>query len=175
MLGEGEIGDGQDGVVGHLVINEERDQIQSMTRLSLVPTLDASSLPMSLLAQAEANPANAEQILRQILAENTTTTDPAVLRDKETALVKLGQLYRDQKCVVLDFGSSLVKIESRNASSLAGVITLSRSFMSSTAKAKTAKLSTHICYLSLSPTSHPIQSEPYSTFSPPFQTVKKSK
>ncbi|EKM82308.1 hypothetical protein AGABI1DRAFT_97335 [Agaricus bisporus var. burnettii JB137-S8] len=97
---------------------------------------------MSLLAQAEANPANAEQILRQILAENTTTTDPAVLRDKETALVKLGQLYRDQK----------------NASSLAGVITLSRSFMSSTAKAKTAKLiRTLLDFFSAIPNSQEIQ------------------
>jgi len=76
-----------------------------------------------LLAQAEAKPAQAEQIYKQILAD-TSTSDAEGLRDKETALVKLGELYRDQK----------------NGSALAEVITLSRSFMSSTAKAKTAKL-----------------------------------
>ncbi|KAF8964888.1 hypothetical protein BDZ97DRAFT_2074971 [Flammula alnicola] len=46
------------------------------------------------------------------------------LRDQEVALLKLGDLYRDQK----------------NAQGLADVITQSRAFMSSTAKAKTAKL-----------------------------------
>lgn len=50
-----------------------------------------------LLAQAEANPAQAQQIYTQILADNPNTTDAQILRDKETALVKLGELYRDQK------------------------------------------------------------------------------
>jgi hypothetical protein len=49
------------------------------------------------------------------------------MREQETALLKLGELFRDQK----------------NAQGVAEVITLSRSFMSSTAKAKTAKLSMH--------------------------------
>ncbi|TIB70718.1 PCI-domain-containing protein [Wallemia mellicola] len=51
------------------------------------------------------------------------TTD-ADLRKQEAALVKLGEIYRDQQ----------------NAAELTNVIKSSRSFMSSTAKAKTAKL-----------------------------------
>jgi 26S proteasome regulatory subunit N6 len=92
----------------------------------------------SLLTEAEAseksNPSHAEQLYKQVLsstAASTTGTDSVQtgdkeqsLRDQETALVKLGGLYRDQK----------------NAKGLAEVITLSRAFMSSTAKAKTAKL-----------------------------------
>ncbi|KXN81497.1 putative 26S proteasome regulatory subunit rpn6 [Leucoagaricus sp. SymC.cos] len=77
-----------------------------------------------LLAQAEANPASAEKIYKHILSEDSSTADAQLLRDKEIALVKLGELYRNQK----------------NAKALAEVIALSRSFMSSTAKAKTAKL-----------------------------------
>ncbi|KDQ61275.1 hypothetical protein JAAARDRAFT_152408 [Jaapia argillacea MUCL 33604] len=90
------------------------------------------STPSSLISKAEAvassNPQQAEQIYKQILGATTASTSSAnsdqSLRDQETALVKLGELYRDQK----------------NAKGLAEVITLSRSFMSSTAKAKTAKL-----------------------------------
>jgi 26S proteasome regulatory subunit N6 len=64
------------------------------------------------------------------------------LRDQETALVQLGKLYRDQKYVhiLLDCTYSDPK-SLRNAKGVAEIITLSRSFMSSTAKAKTAKLS----------------------------------
>ena len=65
------------------------------------------------------------------------------MRDQETALVKLGELYRDQKCVVVPYIVwELTDGGKRNAKGLAEVITLSRAFMSSTAKAKTAKLST---------------------------------
>ncbi|KAF8633522.1 hypothetical protein AX17_004428 [Amanita inopinata Kibby_2008] len=84
-----------------------------------------------LLAQAESLKSTdwkkAETLYKQILTESETpraAEQSQALRDKETALVKLGQLYRDQK----------------NAEGLAEVITLSRAFMSSTAKAKTAKL-----------------------------------
>ncbi|ETW86375.1 hypothetical protein HETIRDRAFT_438720 [Heterobasidion irregulare TC 32-1] len=73
----------------------------------------------------------AEAIYKGILSAAATTASNHVseerdqsLRDQETALVKLGELYRDNQ----------------NAAGLAEVITLSRSFMSSTAKAKTAKL-----------------------------------
>ncbi|KAF8875056.1 PCI domain-containing protein [Infundibulicybe gibba] len=74
-----------------------------------------------LLKQAEtANPQQAEALYKQVLSPS----NGEVLRDQEIALVKLGELYRDQK----------------NAQGLAEVITSSRAFMSSTAKAKTAKL-----------------------------------
>lgn len=97
-----------------------------------------------LLTQAEATPAKAESLYKQILAEDPSTSDAQVLRDKETALVKLGELYRDRKCVWPSYQDLLRVLtkKNRDAQALAGVITLSRSFMSSTAKAKTAKLST---------------------------------
>ncbi|KAF8490456.1 PCI-domain-containing protein [Russula emetica] len=81
-----------------------------------------------LLAEAETvsaeNPKRGEEIYKQILDASKSTVNPDELRDQETALVKLGELYRDQK----------------NAKGLAEVVTLSRSFLSSSAKAKTAKL-----------------------------------
>ncbi|KAI0782255.1 PCI-domain-containing protein [Abortiporus biennis] len=78
---------------------------------------------------AKTNPKQAEvlykQILGQTVAEDVTTQEKdAALRHQESALLKLGELYRDQK----------------NAQGVAEVINLSRAFVSSTAKAKTAKL-----------------------------------
>ncbi|KAG1792122.1 proteasome regulatory particle subunit [Suillus plorans] len=89
-----------------------------------------------LLKQAadlsSSNPKRAEELYKQILNSTASTSKGSAvnadkeqsLRDQELALIKLAELYRDQK----------------DASGLAQVITLSRSFMSSTAKAKTAKL-----------------------------------
>ncbi|TCD65936.1 26S proteasome regulatory subunit rpn6 [Steccherinum ochraceum] len=95
------------------------------------------------------NPAKAEALYKQVL--NTTSAADALtaekdqsLRHQETALVNLGELYRDQK----------------NAKGVSEVITLSRSFMSSTAKAKTAKLiRTLLDFFTPIPNSHPIQIE----------------
>ncbi|KAK7018559.1 PCI-domain-containing protein [Favolaschia claudopus] len=93
----------------------------------------ASQSPADLLALAAASgttPQKAEQIYQEILSRPTppNLTPEAhaqVLREQEAALLQLGNLYRDQQ----------------NAEGLAQVITLSRGFfMSSTAKAKTAKL-----------------------------------
>lgn len=75
------------------------------------------------------DPKRAEDLYRRILETSAQAQGPAAereqnLRDQETALLSLGELYRD----------------SNNAIGLAQVIVLSRSFMSSTAKAKTAKL-----------------------------------
>ena len=54
-----------------------------------------------LLAEAEAlgakNPKRREALYKQILEASKSTVDPDELRDQETALVKLGELYRDQK------------------------------------------------------------------------------
>ncbi|KXN80828.1 putative 26S proteasome regulatory subunit rpn6 [Leucoagaricus sp. SymC.cos] len=69
--------------------------------------------PTGLLAQAEANPASAGGVYKQILAEDFSKADAQLLRDKETVLVKLGELYRDQK--------------GWDANALAEVIALSRS------------------------------------------------
>ncbi|KIO22311.1 hypothetical protein M407DRAFT_15709 [Tulasnella calospora MUT 4182] len=67
----------------------------------------------------QSDPAQAEQIYRSVLTSNDSDD-----REQETALVKLGQIYANQK----------------NAEKLAEVVRSSRAFMSSTAKAKTAKL-----------------------------------
>ncbi|KAG8939853.1 26S proteasome regulatory subunit rpn6 [Tulasnella sp. 424] len=78
---------------------------------------------MSAISQAnsllESDPAQAEQIYKSVLTANDSDD-----RDQETALVKLGQIYANQK----------------DAEKLAEVVRSSRAFMSSTAKAKTAKL-----------------------------------
>ncbi len=56
-----------------------------------------------LLAEAGAisaeNPKRGEAIYKQILDASKSTVNPDELRDQETALVKLGELYRDQKYV----------------------------------------------------------------------------
>ncbi|KAG6329908.1 hypothetical protein ID866_9179, partial [Astraeus odoratus] len=116
---------------------------------------------------ASTNPKRAEEIYKQVLASsgkhastNVCTLDSwafagsasngsssnqerdHVLRNQENAMTKLAELYRDQ----------------RNAKGLAEVITLSRSFMSSTAKAKTAKLiRTLLNYFNDIPNSRQIQ------------------
>ncbi|KAJ7076032.1 PCI domain-containing protein [Mycena belliarum] len=85
---------------------------------------------LSLAADPQTTPQKAEQIYHDILGRATppNITPEAhaqILREQEAALLRLGSLYRDQQ----------------NAQGLAQVITLSRGFfMSSTAKAKTAKL-----------------------------------
>lgn len=54
-----------------------------------------------LLAEAEAlgseNPKRREDIYKQILEAAKSTVNTDELRDQEVALVKLGELYRDQK------------------------------------------------------------------------------
>ena len=69
----------------------------------------------------------------------------AKLKEQESALVKLAELYRDQKSVSAPplhmYHLSYSDAWGRNADGLAEVITMSRAFMFSTAKAKTAKLS----------------------------------
>ncbi|KAI6009035.1 proteasome regulatory particle subunit [Pisolithus marmoratus] len=98
----------------------------------------------ALLDEAKnANPERAEEIYKQILVSSASTSErDQGLRDQENAMIKLAELYRDQK----------------NAQGLAEVITLSRSFMSSTAKAKTAKLiRTLLNYFNDIPNSRQIQ------------------
>jgi len=54
-----------------------------------------------LLAEAKTlgvkNPKRREAIYKQILEASKSTVNPDELRDQETALVKLGELYRDEK------------------------------------------------------------------------------
>ncbi|KAL0577293.1 26S proteasome regulatory subunit rpn6 [Marasmius crinis-equi] len=82
------------------------------------------------VAASKTDTKRAESLYKEILALPKPSANEGeerlaqTLRDQETALVNLGQLYRDQK----------------NAKGVAEIITQSRTFMSSTAKAKTAKL-----------------------------------
>jgi hypothetical protein len=69
------------------------------------------------------NPSKAETIYKDVLSKAPGSNEQA-LRDYETALVGLGELYRDSK-----------KVEE-----LAELVKSSRSTLSSFAKAKTAKL-----------------------------------
>ncbi|KAI0076431.1 PCI-domain-containing protein [Panus rudis PR-1116 ss-1] len=89
--------------------------------------------PEEILKEAQSvaasDPSKAEALYKELLASTAGKDVPVrereeILRHQEQALVKLGELYRDQK----------------NAKGVAEVINMSRSFMSSTAKAKTAKL-----------------------------------
>ncbi|KAK0501384.1 PCI-domain-containing protein [Armillaria luteobubalina] len=112
---------------------------------------------VQLLAEADAasktDSVRAEALYKQILTSSSSAPSTSskedvqqqktqTLRDQETALVNLGQLYRNQK----------------NAQGVAEVITLSRSFMSSTAKAKTAKLiRTLLDYFNAIPDSQQVQ------------------
>ncbi|EST05508.1 Proteasome component (PCI) domain protein [Kalmanozyma brasiliensis GHG001] len=70
------------------------------------------------------NPQEGERILKSILSNQSATPDDAVLKEQEAALLRLGELYRDTK----------------NSDALAETVRSSRTFMSSIAKAKTAKL-----------------------------------
>ncbi|KAF6742189.1 proteasome regulatory particle subunit [Ephemerocybe angulata] len=103
-------------------------------------------------ALAAKNVKEAEKLYQEVLSTSSDidvhTTNASVqqqtLRDQEKALVKLGELYRDQK----------------NAQGLSNVITQSRSFMSSTAKAKTAKLiRTLLDFFNSIPDSYDIQKQ----------------
>ncbi|KAK1926374.1 hypothetical protein DB88DRAFT_481604 [Papiliotrema laurentii] len=87
-----------------------------------IPPAEQIPLIDQAAAESSSNPSKAEEIYRQIL--DSKAQDEDGLRDQETALVKLGALYRDQG----------------KAKELAQLVTDSRTFMSQIAKAKTAKL-----------------------------------
>ncbi|KAF2108737.1 PCI domain-containing protein [Lophiotrema nucula] len=72
---------------------------------------------------AKTEPAKAEQIYKQVLSTNPGSNEAAI-KNYETALVGLGELFRDQ----------------RRVDALAELVRQTRSVLSSFAKAKTAKL-----------------------------------
>lgn len=72
---------------------------------------------------AKSDPAKAKAIYQEVLSKDPGSSDAAV-KNFETALVGLGELYRDQKKV----------------NELAELVRQTRSVLSSFAKAKTAKL-----------------------------------
>jgi len=73
---------------------------------------------------SKTDPSKAEAIYQDILSKGPGSGE-AALREYETALMDLGQLYRDTK----------------RAKELADLVTRSKSTLSSFAKAKTAKIS----------------------------------
>uniref|UniRef100_A0A0K3CGU6 BY PROTMAP: gi/647401714/emb/CDR48069.1/ RHTO0S16e00606g1_1 [Rhodosporidium toruloides] n=1 Tax=Rhodotorula toruloides TaxID=5286 RepID=A0A0K3CGU6_RHOTO len=75
-------------------------------------------------ALAHDDPRERERALRDVLAQPAGPRDDELLRDKEQAILKLGELYRDEK----------------NADALAEVLKSSRPLVEHMAKAKTAKL-----------------------------------
>lgn len=75
---------------------------------------------------AKSDPSKAEQIYKDVLSQNPGSNEAAI-KNYETALVGLGELYRDQKKV----------------DALAELVKQARSVMSSFAKAKTSKLGMH--------------------------------
>ncbi|KAG8818962.1 26S proteasome regulatory subunit rpn6 [Serendipita sp. 399] len=85
---------------------------------------DTSSLLSQALAQRSSDPRQAEKLFKEILSVKASENDADVSRDQETALVELGELYRDQG----------------NAVELEKVLHMAREITSTTAKAKTAKL-----------------------------------
>ena len=77
----------------------------------------------------------AERIYHEILSKSAGTNESA-LRDQESALVQLGELYRDQAFVHPAYCID----ESRQVDKLIELIKTSRTIMSNFAKAKTAKI-----------------------------------
>jgi 26S proteasome regulatory subunit N6 len=88
-----------------------------------VPVSDESKRIAEAQKLAKSEPSKAEAIYKDILSKEPGQTDVAI-RNFETALVSLGELYRDQKRV----------------EELAELIRQTRSALSSFAKAKTSKL-----------------------------------
>ncbi|KAK0489018.1 PCI-domain-containing protein, partial [Armillaria novae-zelandiae] len=121
--------------------------------IAVMSTLTTAQLLAEADAASKTDSVRAEALYKQILTSSSSAPSTSsredvqqqkmqTLRDQETALVNLGQLYRNQK----------------NAQGVAAVITLSRSFMSSTAKAKTAKLiRTLLDYFNAIPDSQQVQ------------------
>ena len=106
---------------------------------------------------AKTDPAQAENLYKEILSKGPGSGEVA-LREYETALMGLGELYRDEK----------------KANELAELVRTSRSTLSSFAKAKTAKLGEHIDRMA-NPTTNSEQCDNSSTFSPLYQTQSPSR
>ncbi|KAJ4307012.1 26S proteasome regulatory subunit rpn6 [Collariella sp. IMI 366227] len=73
---------------------------------------------------AKSDPNKAADIYKEIVSKPPSVTSDSAIREYEVALISLGELYRDQK----------------NTDELVGLVTKSRTVLSSFAKAKTAKL-----------------------------------
>ncbi|KAL1884375.1 hypothetical protein VTK73DRAFT_69 [Phialemonium thermophilum] len=85
---------------------------------------DSERLKEAQRAAASNELRKAEEIYKEIIAKTPSITSDAAIKEYETALIGLGQLYRDEK----------------NTQGLIDLVTKSRTILSSFAKAKTAKL-----------------------------------
>nr|CAG8604322.1 2692_t:CDS:2 [Entrophospora candida] len=100
-----------------------------MSASSIIITTTADTAKNELKQAEELSkfsPEKAEEIYKNILSRTTSDDNDNLVRDQEQALVKLGELYRDH----------------RKPSELSTLIRSSRAFMSSIARAKTAKIET---------------------------------
>lgn len=101
--------------------------IHSLSRflqyLKMAPATDNAKRIEEAQKLAKSEPAKAKAIYQEVLSKDPGSSDAAV-KNFETALVGLGELYRDQKKV----------------NELAELVRQTRSVLSSFAKAKTAKL-----------------------------------
>jgi 26S proteasome regulatory subunit N6 len=87
-------------------------------------------------AKQKGDVVQAEKIYHDILATSAGTNETA-LREQESALIRLGELYRDQKFPPFVVESVLIV---RAVDKLVELIKTSRTIMSNFAKAKTAKI-----------------------------------
>ena len=100
--------------------------------ISMAPQPSNSKRIAEAQSLAKSDPSKAESIYKDVLSKGPSTGE-AALRDYETALMGLGELYRDEK----------------KPSELSGLVTNSRSTLSSFAKAKTAKIGKYSCVRTL--------------------------
>lgn len=92
---------------------------------------------------AKSDPRKAEAIYKEIISQAPGATSDAATREYETALVSLGELYRDEKCalpVAVLPPPPLTNHDCRKTQELVDLVKESRSVFSSFAKAKSAKL-----------------------------------
>jgi 26S proteasome regulatory subunit N6 len=89
-------------------------------------------------AKKQGDLAKAESTYHEILSKSVGSNESG-LREQETALIKLGELYRDQQYVPLQ---TVRSNETRKVQDLISLIHASRSIMSKFAKAKTTKIGT---------------------------------
>lgn len=51
-------------------------------------------------ALSSTDPRKAESIYKDIISKPPSVTSDAAIKEYETALISLGELYRDEKCVI---------------------------------------------------------------------------
>jgi 26S proteasome regulatory subunit N6 len=98
-------------------------KLYTHTKYPAMAVADTSKRIAEAQKLATSEPTQAEQIYKEVLATDPGSNESAI-KNYETALVGLGELYRDQKRV----------------DALAELIQQARSVLSSFAKAKTSKL-----------------------------------